>query len=80
MTERMCVCCRQMKDKNSLIRVVKTKDGFVVDKSMKLDGRGAYICKDEKCISTCEKKHLFNKSFKCNVSNEIYLQIKEYNE
>ena len=77
---RMCVCCRQMKEKKDLIRVVKTNDGFVIDSSMKMDGRGAYVCKNSECLNNCEKKHLLNKSFKCNVANEIYLKLKEYNE
>ena len=78
--QRMCVSCRQMKDKESLIRVVKNSEGFKIDKTHRMDGRGSYVCNNEICINNCEKKHLFNKSFKCNVPSEIYTQIKEYNE
>lgn len=69
-----------MKEKKDLIRVVKTEEGFEIDPSGKKDGRGAYVCKNIECLNNCEKKHLLNKSFKCNISNEIYLKIKEYNE
>ena len=47
---RMCVGCREMKEKKELLRVVKNKNGeFFVDKTGKLSGRGAYICKNELC-------------------------------
>ena len=78
--QRMCVSCRQMKNKSELIRVVKVGNSISIDKTGKLDGRGAYVCNNDTCINMCEKKRLFNKSFKCNIPNEIYLELKEYNE
>ena len=42
---RMCVVCRQMKEKSELLRVTKNGGEFSVDVSGKLPGRGAYICK-----------------------------------
>ena len=45
---RMCIACRQMKDKRDLLRIVKDKEGNIsVDLSGKKNVRGAYICKDE---------------------------------
>ena len=39
------------------MRVVVTPDGNVVyDPTGKLSGRGAYLCRDEKCITTELKK------------------------
>ena len=57
--ERMCVSCRLMKDKKSLIRIVNTSDGVIIDKSGKLQGRGVYICPCKQCV----EKALKNKSF-----------------
>ena len=49
---RMCLGCNEMKPKRELIRVVKNKDGeLFVDLTGKLNGRGAYICKNRECFS-----------------------------
>ena len=53
---RMCIGCREMKPKAELYRVVKTPDGnIVIDKTNKLSGRGAYICKCGDCLKKAEK-------------------------
>ena len=75
---RMCIACREMKDKRQLVRIVKNKDNEIfIDSTGKKNGRGAYICKSETCISKMQKQKLLNKTFKTNVSDEIYSQIKE---
>ena len=76
--QRMCAVCRQHKDAKQMVRVVKTKDNaFYVDKNGKIEGRGAYICLDEKCVETFIKTRSLNKSFKCEVPQEIYENVKE---
>lgn len=76
--QRMCVACRQMKDKSSLIRFVKTADGSVVlDKTNKLAGRGAYVCNDNACILKAIKTKALNRAFSTNIADEVYLNLKE---
>ena len=42
--QRQCVGCREMKDKKSLLRVVKSPEGVVsLDFVGKKPGRGAYV-------------------------------------
>ncbi len=73
---RMCVVCRQKKEKTELIRVVKLFEGEPeIDLTYKAQGRGAYVCKDEKCISLAEKKKTFEKSLKCSLSSELYKSL-----
>ena len=49
--QRTCMGCNQKKDKNQLIRRVKSKDDSIsIDRSGKREGRGAYICDDIKCL------------------------------
>jgi hypothetical protein len=49
---RTCVHCRASRDKRELLRVVRTPDGSVVyDPTGKANGRGAYVCHDEGCIT-----------------------------
>ena len=68
-TERMCVGCRQMKDKAELIRVVRLPDGtLAADETGKAQGRGAYVCKSIECINLAVKKKGFERSFGMKVS------------
>ena len=42
---RMCVACRELKEKKEMLRVVKNGEGNIfLDFSFKASGRGAYIC------------------------------------
>lgn len=48
--QRSCVACRQVRPKGELLRVVRTPEGKVsVDPAGKAAGRGAYVCRDERC-------------------------------
>ena len=77
-SQRMCICCRQMKDKRDLLRVVKNKEGDIfVDTTGKKNGRGAYVCKDSECLKKLKKNKVLNKAFKCNVQDEVYSLIEE---
>ena len=47
---RTCVLCRNRRQKDVLLRIVRTPEGDIVfDKTGKLNGRGAYICRDDGC-------------------------------
>ena len=75
---RMCVVCKEMKPQKELLKVVKNKDGQIfVDNSYKANGRGAYICKDKSCFEKCKKTKALNRSFKCEVPQEVMEQIEK---
>ena len=77
-TLRMCVACREMKDKRSMIRVVKDKEGNIfIDPTGKKNGRGAYVCKDKNCFNKLKKQKSLNKAFKCNIDEKIINQLEE---
>ena len=41
--------CRKKGNKSNFVKIVRNKNGDVsVEKDKKLDGRGAYVCKNEK--------------------------------
>jgi len=74
--QRMCVSCREMKDKNTLVRVVKNSEGEIfVDMTGKANGRGAYICRDKECFAKLKKQKGLSKAFKCPIDEEIYKKI-----
>ena len=77
--QRMCIVCRNMFDKKQLIRIVKNKDGqFFVDTTGKLAGRGAYVCKNRDCLEKIKKNKMLNKTFKCEVPQNIYDEVLKY--
>ncbi len=69
---RMCVVCRSMKPKSELFKFVKTENGAEIDKHMEKFGRGAYICKDKKCLELAQKKNALSKHFKMQVDKSVY--------
>ena len=74
---RTCIACRECKPKKELLRIVKSDSGFALDKTGKLNGRGAYICKSKECFDLLMKNKLLNKTFKMSVPEEEYQKIKE---
>lgn len=73
---RMCTACREMKPKRELVRIVKTSEGEIkLDTTGKLNGRGAYICKDKECLMKAQKINALSRAFSMNVSEEIYNQL-----
>ncbi len=69
--QRMCVSCRTRRDKRDLVRVTLKDDGTLVcDPTGKMPGRGAYLCKDEKCIKIELKAHRISKGLGADTSEE----------
>ncbi len=75
---RMCVSCRELKDKKSMLRIVKNAEGKIfIDFSSKASGRGAYICDNAECVKRLKAKRLLNKTFSCNVDDSVYASVEE---
>ena len=74
---RTCMGCNSKKDKNVLIRIVKNnKNEITVDKTGKLEGRGAYICNNMECLEKAIKSRRIEKAIEAKISNEVFEQIK----
>ena len=56
---RMCVACRKRRPKGELLRVLLTPEGFRLDPTGKLPGRGAYVCRDQPECRTEKKLRRF---------------------
>ncbi len=75
--QRTCMGCNEKKDKKQLIRIVKNKDNEIsIDRTGKKDGRGAYICDNEKCLEKLKKSKRLEKVFEMNISQEIYESLR----
>lgn len=79
---RKCVGCQEMKEKKSLIRVVKTAEGdIILDDTGKKNGRGAYICKSLECFKKAKKTKSLERSLGVSVSEQVYEELeKEMNQ
>ncbi len=75
---RQCVGCREMKPKRELVRVIRTLEGEVtVDVTGKKNGRGAYICKNQSCLSAAVKSKGLERSLKTSIPQEIYAEFEK---
>ncbi|MBS6106407.1 MULTISPECIES: YlxR family protein [Anaerococcus] len=77
--QRKCIVCGNLYDKNDLLRVVKNKDlGVVIDETGKLNGRGAYICKNNECLKEVKKNNKLNRVFKQKIDDKLYEELEAY--
>lgn len=79
---RQCISCGIKKDKKQLVRIVKNKSGIIsVDANASMDGRGAYICPDAKCVEMLTKKRGLDRAFRTHIAEIDYERIsKELSE
>ena len=70
---RKCIGCGEMKDKRTLVRIVRNKEGEIsVDLVGKKPGRGAYICKSTECLEKAQKSRRLERAFSTKIDPEIY--------
>lgn len=74
---RTCIACKANKPKRELVRIVKSGEEIKLDRTGKLNGRGAYICDSIECAKKLEKGKLLNRSFACQVDEKVYKSILE---
>ena len=69
---RMCVGCREMKEKRELIRIVRTPEGEVaIDDTGKRSGRGAYICRRPECLTRAIRQKQLERQLDTTLSQEV---------
>ena len=74
--QRQCVGCREMKDKKSLLRVVKSPEGEVsLDFGGKKPGRGAYVCHSVDCLRKARKSRALERAFETAIGEDIYAAL-----
>ena len=70
---RQCVGCSQMNSKKEMMRVLKTtEEQIVLDVTGKMNGRGAYLCKDAECLKKARKNRGIERSLKMTIPAEVY--------
>ena len=75
--QRTCMGCNEKKDKKQLIRIVKNKESQIsIDRTGKLEGRGAYICDNIECLEKLIKTKRLERVFDMKISDEIYENLR----
>ena len=75
---RMCVGCREMKEKRSLLRVVKSPEGAIsFDRVGKAPGRDAYVCKSKECFERAVKQRQLERALETRIDEAVFSQLME---
>ena len=75
---RMCVGCREMKEKRSLLRIVKSPDNVIsFDRVGKAPGRGAYVCRSQECLTKAVRQKQLERALETKIEEAVYSQLME---
>ncbi len=74
---RTCMGCNSKKTKKELIRIAKDKQNNVsLDRTGKMEGRGAYICDDINCLEKVIKSKRLEKVLDIAISEQTYNELR----
>ena len=76
--QRNCVACREVNEKRSLIRIVRTPDGVAIDMTGRMPGRGAYIHDSKECWEKALKRGVLARNLKTEISQEDMETLQAY--
>ena len=75
---RQCLGCNEHKPKRDLLRVVISPEGEIsLDFKGKKSGRGAYICRDVKCLRRARKSRRVDHTLECTNPDEVYDRMEQ---
>ena len=70
---RQCIGCNEHRPKVELLRVVRSPEGEIsLDFTGKKSGRGAYICRDVKCLRRARKSLRIDRTLDVSVPSDVY--------
>lgn len=73
---RTCIVTKEKLPKNELIRIVRTPlKEVAIDKTGKVNGKGAYLKKDKEVFLKAKNSKLLNRYLEIEVPDEIYEQL-----
>lgn len=75
-TLRRCVACRELLDRQLLLRVIRLPgaQGIVLDQGM---GRSAYLCPQQSCLEEARKRRKLQRALRVPVADAIYEHLAE---
>ena len=73
---RTCVICKKQFNKRDLFRLVRVNDDeVVIDKTGKMNGRGAYISISDSCINDKSLKFRLQNALKVKINDEKFEKL-----
>ena len=76
--QRTCLGCREVRNKNELVRIVRTPSGEVIlDGTGRASGRGAYICRSAECLKKAVRSKALNRALKVDIPDELLKRLEE---
>ena len=75
---RQCAGCREMKQKNEMVRVVRSPEGEIsLDFRGKAPGRGVYVCPNPDCLKRARKARSLERSLDTAIPEDVYAALEE---
>lgn len=75
---RTCIVTREKCEKQSLMRVVRTPEGTIIyDATGKVNGKGAYLKKDEAVVNKAKKNKVLDRLFEMEIPESLYESLLE---
>ena len=75
---RTCVVTNEKLPKKELLRIVKTPENEIkIDETGKMNGRGAYIKRSLDTVDKAEKSKALERHLECEISKQVYDEIRE---
>lgn len=75
--QRICIGCKEKKDKKDLIRIVRNKEGNItLDRTGRANGRGAYICDNIECLEKAIKTKALARTFEMDIDESVYNELR----
>lgn len=72
---RQCLGCNEHRPKAELLRVVRPPEqgpAVSLDMTGRKSGRGAYICRDVKCLRRARKSRRIESALECTIPDEVW--------
>ena len=76
--QRTCIACREVNEKRSLIRIVRSPEGVRVDPTGRMSGRGAYLHDSKECWEKALKHGILARALKTNISDSEMETLRSY--
>jgi len=75
--KRLCIGCGERKEQADLLRIVHTDSELFVNDGKRMDGRGAWICRNPECAGKMIRRKGLDRSFHTHFSDSAYSRIRE---
>lgn len=79
--QRTCVACNTVRPKRELVRIVRVPEGdILVDETGKLNGRGAYLCRQRGCWETALARKRLEQALNVPLTETALKRLRDYLE